>query len=234
MNLNISVAIVDDHKVVRSGLKIIVSQFERIHQVHETQYGRSLLDLLDTVPVDVVLLDVRISETEGERACMVLSKQYSGVKILVLSMTEEHAVISRMLRSGAHGFLGGNAEINEVRDAIYAVIDAGFHYNTGILNTLRASNRPSVSPFGLSKREIEVINLICDECTMTQIASRLHISEKTVQNHRSNIKEKLGVRNTAGLVRTSMKYNLITGERIGEFSYSVIPNHASSSSKSSK
>ena len=231
MNLNISVAVVDDHKVVRSSLMGIISQFERVKQVHETQFGGSLLTLLATVPIDVAVLDVRITDTEGERACLVLSKYHSRVKIIILSMSEDREMVRRLLQSGAHGFIGRHASIDDVQRAIYGVLDTGFHYNDAVLRTIKAPTRKCAGAFNLSDREIEVINLICHELTMAEIAQRLHISEKTVQNHRSNIMVKLRVSNTAGLVRFAMKYNLVRDEEVGEFSYPPVPDQVSPSIK---
>lgn len=198
LNYNISVAIVEDLTLVRTAFRKLLTSFGRVAKVYEAGNGQELISLLGNVSIDIVLLDLNMPVMNGEETCIFLKQNYPSIKILVLSMYADRFRIERMIRLGANGFLSKNTEVNEVEDAIYAALDKGFHKNDLVENALNEGKRISQ---GLTDRELEIIELICEEFTMREISERLMISEKTVQNHRTSIMNKLGVTNTAGLVK---------------------------------
>lgn len=206
LNYNISVAIVEDQSLVRSGFRRLLTSFGRVTKVYEAANGKELIDLLSNVSIDIVLLDLSMPVMDGEQTCIFLKQHYPSIKILILSMYDDRFRIERMIRLGANGFLNKNVDIDEVEDAIYCALDKGFYSNELVE---RALNQNQHKPYGLTERELEIINLICEELTMREISAQLMISEKTVQNHRSNIMAKLGVTNTAGLAKFAAANGLI-------------------------
>lgn len=204
-NYNISVAIVEDHTLVRTGFRKLLTSFGRVGKVYEASNGKELINLLANVSIEVVLLDLNMPVMNGEETCIFLKQNYPSVKILILSMYDDRFRIERMIRLGANGFLSKNAELDEVELAIYAVLDKGFHTNELVDNALHQGKQGSL---GLTEREYEIIGLICEEFTMKEISEKLMISEKTVQNHRTSVMTKLGVTNTAGLVKLVTAWGL--------------------------
>jgi len=207
----ISVCIADDHHMVRKGMRRLLDLCERIGIITEAGDGLQLIHLVKTEKPDVILLDLQMPVMNGIEACGIVAKEFPDVKIIVLTMNDGPEMVDMLLKQGAHGFLSKNSNTDELEYAIYSVVDKGFYYNDLVYKALQTSKmregKGGALP-SISKREIEIIRLICDELTMKEIAKKLNISEKTVQNHRFNIMEKLGVHNTAGIVKYAIR-NLI-------------------------
>jgi DNA-binding NarL/FixJ family response regulator len=148
----------------------------------------------------------------GLEACDRIHKEYPEIKIVILTMNDQPEMVELLIRTGAHGFLSKSVEPDEVYKALNDVMSHGFYTNDHVFHALRSSSRSKGnSGFeSLTNREIEIIRLICEELTMKEIANKLHISEKTVQNHRTNIMTKIKVTNTAGLVKYAVANKIIT------------------------
>jgi two-component system, NarL family, response regulator DegU len=203
----INVCITDDHPLIRQGIATILSFSERIGEVWEASDGAELLRLLKGYTPDVVLLDLQLPGMGGVEVCRLLNRDYPQVKIIILSMNDSPEMVELLIRLGAGGFISKGGDAQEVVQAIYAVHDHGRYTNDLVFDALRwvSSNASQPGTHQLSKRELEVVRLICEGLTMKAIGQRLNISEKTVQNHRANIMEKLGVHNTAGIVRFAVQ-----------------------------
>jgi DNA-binding NarL/FixJ family response regulator len=211
MHASISVAILNDHNLIRSGLIHIIGSFERINDIHEATDSLDLISLLKREKIDIVLIDSRLECITVKKTCKSLLTTFKGTKIILITNNQDRDNEIRMLQLGVHGLLDKNTAINDLKRAIYTVFENGFFYNELIMNLFRNKNfiQKSKRPFSLTERENQIVQLICEEYTMLEIALKLHISEKTVQNHRSSIMQKLGVRNTAGLVKKAILNDLI-------------------------
>ncbi len=209
----IQVFIIDDHKMVIEGLTLLLDNCDSIQVTGYALSGKEGLEAIKANPVDVVLLDVNMPEMNGIETCKLLTKQNPDSKIIAISMHKEGSLIKMMLKNGAKGYVLKNAGQDEVIEAIKTV-HAGKTYldetvSEIILNSALGSTRKKENPFPtLSRREKEVIALILDEHTTQEIADKLFISFGTVETHRRNMMVKLGVRNTAGLVKIAIEYNL--------------------------
>lgn len=209
----IRVAITDDHQMVLDGLQLIVSQESDLDLVGIAHNGQEILDLLSTVPVDVLLLDINMPVMNGIDAMKIIGKEYPDTKVLGLSMLDDTTVIKQLLKYGARGFLLKNSGKDKIVEAINELHKGQKFFDKDIISKLLENdNKKSVGTSlfpKLSRREKEILNLIIQEFTTQEIATSLFISFGTVETHRRNIINKLGVRNTAGMVRVAFEYQLL-------------------------
>ncbi|MBC7774409.1 MAG: response regulator transcription factor [Phycisphaerae bacterium] len=211
----IKILIADDHRLVIDGLLLMMREVEDMQCVGEAANGREALALLDVVPADVLLLDINMPEMDGLECCRLAHERHPNLKVLVLSMMREVSLVKAMLKQGASGFLLKNAGKDEVLEAIRKVTEGKQAFSADVLESLMNSfsNKPakaSASPFPtISRREKQILQLIVDEKTTSEIAEELFISFGTVETHRRNLLLKLNARNTAGLVKSALEYDLL-------------------------
>ena len=211
----IKILIADDHRLVIDGLVLMLAEATDIQCVGQAFNGKEALDLLATTPADVVLLDINMPEMDGLECCKLINEQHPNVKVLVLSMMREASLVKAMLKLGASGFLLKNAGKDEVMDAIRKVAAGQQAYSQEVLESLLNSYaakpvKSSNSPFPtISRREKQILQLIVDEKTTSEIAEELFISFGTVETHRRNLLLKLNARNTAGLVKAALEFELL-------------------------
>jgi len=212
----IQLAIVDDHSIVLQGLELMLNNEANIQHVGSYQNGEQLLSALQRgEPINTILMDIHLPDTNGVELCKMVKRDYPSIHVIGLSMVSEISLVKLMVKNGASGYLHKNADKSEVLMALERVRKGKRYFSEEISDLLfgdikgqrLASNR---SPFPrLSRREKEVLQLIVDEFTTQEIADKLFISFGTVETHRRNILSKLGARNTAGLVRIALEYQLL-------------------------
>lgn len=212
----IRVFIADDHKMVIEGIQLLISYDSEIECVGFALNGKEALVLMASLQPDVVLMDINMPELNGIETCKALKKEYPQIKVIALSMLNESSMIKLMLKSGAEGYVLKNAGSDEVISAIKAVHNGkkflSEEANETMMNDLFSnSNKPKKKSafMSLSRREKEVLQLIIDEFSSKEIAEQLFISLGTVETHRRNMLSKLGAKNTAGLVRISLEFELL-------------------------
>ena len=215
---NIKLVIADDHEIFRDGLKLMLGKQEDIVLVGEADNGKQLIALVEEQRPDVVLTDIKMPVMDGIEATKWLSEHYPDTGIIGLSMFNEDNLIIDMLEAGARGYLIKNADKNEVIDAIKTVYQQDTYYcrqTTGKLARMIAnskynpySRKPKIE---FSDREKEIIELICQEFTNKEIGEKLFLSSRTVEGYRMKIQEKMGVKNSVGIVVYAMKHGLYGG-----------------------
>ncbi|MGI4872714.1 MAG: response regulator [Janthinobacterium lividum] len=213
----IRVFLVDDHAVLREGLRMLFEQELDLTIVGEAANGQLLLDQLPTTPTDVVLLDLNMPVLGGIATAERLHADYPDVRILMLSMVEEPLSILQTMAAGAHGYLLKNASKDEVLTGIRTVL-AGRRFlcsEIGLTLLDRVANAPAAPPAlptasPLSRREHEILQLVAEGLTNQQIADQLFTSRRTVETHRQNILEKTGCRNTPALISYASTHGLLT------------------------
>lgn len=212
----IKYAIADDHKIFRQGLKLALSSDEQLALVGEAGNGKELLTLLDNHDVDVVLLDIKMPEMDGIETTKRLRAQYPSLKIVILTMYDEEHFILHLMQAGANGYLLKNAEPAEIQLALHSAIENGFYFNELVSNTMlknvvQKAQTPTqfkdTEP--LNEKERNVLRLICEQHTAAEIAEKIFLSPRTVEGIRSTLLEKVGVRNTAGLVMYAVKNGIV-------------------------
>lgn len=209
--LEISVALADDHRLVREGLRRVLEGASDLRVAFEAGDGDALLDALRAQPVDVVVLDLSMPGLSGMALIERLKTDFPQVAVLVLTMHADAAYALRAFRAGANGYLtkdGGGAELVQ---AIRKVAAGGGYVNAALAEKLavglhRQGDRPLHE--GLSERELEVFRRLVDGQRPSDIAGELHLSVKTVSTHKARILEKLGLDSTAALVKYGIENRL--------------------------
>ncbi|HHH49748.1 MAG TPA: response regulator transcription factor [Saprospiraceae bacterium] len=211
--MKIKVFIIDDHKMIIDGLQLMLQEENNIILSGWALSGQEAIEKLKECDTDVVLLDINMPEMNGIDTCKLLLKQNPDLKIIAITMHKESSLIKLMLSSGAKGYVLKNAGQEEVLEAILTVYQGKMYLddtvNEIVLTNMANNTKKTKSPFpSLSRREKEVLHLILDEYTTQEIANQLFISFGTVETHRRNMLIKLGARNTAGLVKIALEYEL--------------------------
>lgn len=214
------IGLVEDQLLFREGMKAIIAHWQEMEVVFESANGYSVISTLSKSAVvpHVMLVDLSLppheqKEYSGLHVTQALLKTYPDIKILILSVHEDENFINQLIESGAHGYLVKGTDPQEVHDAIVAVHKRGSYINERTLKALQHKMnhkpKPSTSTGPITKREEEVLQLVCQQYTAEEIAKKLFISVKTVNGHRNNLLQKTGSRNVTGLVLYAMRNNLI-------------------------
>ena len=212
----IKVAIADDHKLFREGIRFLLDNMEGIETSFEAADGQELLDKVSQSSVDVLLLDLDMPEIDGIEALTMIRKQYPELGIIVLTMHTEYKMIAHLMELGANGYLLKDTSPEELEAAIRMVNEEGFYFNKQVSEAMLSGlkNQGQKKPVlknstSISARELEVLELICQEFTTKEIGDKLFISQRTAEGHRKNLIEKFGVKNTAGLIVKAIKEGVI-------------------------
>lgn len=211
----INVMIADDHKVFRDGIVSILEEVKDIQITLQAGDGEEVIALLEKEQPNVILMDITMGETSGIGITKTVKEKYPNIKVLILSMHSESEYIVKALEAGANGYLLKDAGSSEMINAIRTVQGGATYYSqqvsTILVQHITQGTQPKSSKSGipLTNREIEILKLISEEFSNPEIAEKLFISIRTVDTHRRNLLEKLGVKNTAGLVRYALKHGIV-------------------------
>jgi DNA-binding NarL/FixJ family response regulator len=209
--------LVDDHTIMRDGLRALLSREPDLQVVGEASHGQELLDRLPAAPADVVLLDLNMPVLDGLATTQRLRVEFPEVKILVLSMLLHERYVGQLFEAGACGYALKNDEIAELVLAIQTVA-AGRQYLCNELS-LRMLDKvlvnpvplaePAKNPYNFSRRETEVLHLLAEGLTTSEIAEKLFTSKRTIETHRQNMLEKSQARNAAALIKLAMSQGVL-------------------------
>ena len=212
----IKIAIADDYKIFREGLKVGLSADSNMQIILEADNGEDLLKGLENISPDIILMDLKMPIMDGMEATKEVRKKYPGIKVLVVSMYDDDKFIIHLMEIGANGYLLKNAEPDEIRRSIYSVHENGYYFNDlvnkALLKKLVLKNnlKPSFNQnVELTERELQVLKLICEEKTAVEIGKEIFLSPRSVEGIRQRLIEKIGVRNTAGLVMFAAKNGMV-------------------------
>jgi two-component system invasion response regulator UvrY len=208
----IKIMLVDDHRLVRAGLKRVLAELPEMEVVAEASTGEEALELARAQAPDVVLMDINMPGIGGLETTRRLKQRFPELKIIVVSMHLEEPYPSRLLAAGAAGYLSKDSAADEVVAAIRRVYAGGHYVAADVAGNLAASlvKGKSDSPFEqLSQRETQVMLMVTKGHSTQDISDRLHLSPKTVSTYRYRLFEKLGVSNDVELTRMAMRYGLL-------------------------
>jgi DNA-binding NarL/FixJ family response regulator len=207
---SIKILLVDDHTIVRQGLKLIISAHSDLEVVGEAANGREAVELADKLRPDMVLMDVAMPELNGIEATRRLLSANARIKVLVLSMHKEAVYVREILKAGARGYILKDAIDTELLNAIRSVAKGDGYISPAVSGALLNDYRKDVTdPVDLlSGREREVLQLIAEGKTNKEVATKLNLSVYTVDSHRGKIMEKLNLHSTGELVRFAIKHGL--------------------------
>ena len=209
----IQVAIVDDHNLLRKALAKLISSFEDYTVLFEGDSGKEIkARIAQHVIPDIILLDVNMPDMDGYETVRWLSKSYPQVKVLALSMFSDENTIIRMLRLGAKGYILKNIEPEELKLALDSIMKKDFYLSEFISGKIISGLHKDLGnpdeQINLTDKEKEFLRLVCSELTYKDIADKMFVSHRTVDNYRNTLFEKLKVRTRVGLVMYSIKNGL--------------------------
>jgi DNA-binding NarL/FixJ family response regulator len=197
---------------VINGLKAMLAATPDIEVILDCQSGESLLERLAITEPDVLLMDIQLPDIPGTELCKTIARQYPSIRMIALTSHDDSHYVRHMLRNGAAGYLLKNTDFSTLVQAIRTVNDGKQYLDEQIAQNLIheaiTGQRVSKYEIPLTKREIEILKYIGETLSSQQIADHLHISLRTVETHRFNIIQKLGVKNTAGLVKEAIRRGL--------------------------
>ncbi len=209
---NISILLVDDHKLFRAGLKLLLENITYIHRVDEAENGIQCLNFIRQFTPDIVFMDIEMPEMDGIAATRKALELFPELKIIALSIYGDENYYTNMIRAGAKGFVLKNSSIKDVEDAIKNVCEGNNYVSPEILNRLlkgiEKKGRHDLTDI-LSEREKEVLYHICKGLSNQDIANILYLSKRTVDKHRENLLNKTNSKNTAGLVMYAIKNGIV-------------------------
>jgi DNA-binding NarL/FixJ family response regulator len=216
MKIPVSYIIADDHQIFRQGLAAALGAEESIRCIGEAEDGEQLLEMLRTSRPDVVLLDIRMPNMDGIEVLKRIRDTDQDIKVIPLTMYDDENYVLKLLKLGANGYLVKHADPDEIKQAILTVHETGHYFNKivnqallSIVTKSGVASQHFQNDTILTSREKEVLLLICEELSNSEIANKIFLSPRTVQGIRSQLMEKTGAKNTAGLVKFAIRNNLM-------------------------
>lgn len=211
------ILLTDDHKIIRDGIRAMLDELSDYTIAGEAENGLEAIDFCREHPVDFVLMDIDMPEMNGIEATRQIREQFPRIKILALTMMQEEQHIRKMVRAGASGYILKNSGIEELENALEALSNDKHYFSDettravmmDLVNPKKKNVGKSSNLTDLTNRELEVLQLICQEYTNQEIADKLFISVRTVDAHRRNLMQKTGARNAVGLARYAIEHDLV-------------------------
>lgn len=215
MNNDVRILLADDHNIVLDGLNALLQDLDGVTVVGKCSNGKMVLEFLVDNEVDLILLDIDMPIVNGLEVAEIVTAQYPKTKIIALSMHNKLSYVKKMLQNGAMGYLLKSTTKQEIGEAIRSVISQNERYispklRKEILSDIFVDDTNALKkPPVVTKRERQVLDLIANEHTNTEISEMLAISVNTVEFHRKNLLNKFDVRNSVGLVRVAFRLGLL-------------------------
>jgi DNA-binding NarL/FixJ family response regulator len=212
------VLLADDHSLVCAGIRTLVERIPNVEVVGEVRSGREALEMVKTRLPNLVLMDIAMAELGGLEALPRITKDFPGVKVIILSAHPNEEYVIRALRDGAVGYLLKDAATEELQLAIDSVTQGKIYLSPSISRTVidsyLARVNEAISPLEqLTPRQREILQLIAEGNNTKEIACKLNVSVKTIESHRLQLMERLNIHDIPGLVRYAIRSGLISAER---------------------
>lgn len=211
----INIAIAEDQVLFRKGIISLLNAVTDFRVVLECADGEDLLQQLDTCQetIHVALIDINMPVLNGLETMKIIREKHTETRNIILTIHEEEKYIQAMVEAGANAYLAKNADFGEVEKAIRAVVTNDYYFNEQTIKAMHhfmhgKKQKVALGEMDITRREREVLELICQENTSLEISQKLFISESTVNGHRNNLLLKIGCKNTAGLVLFAIRHNI--------------------------
>lgn len=210
MSKQLKIAIVDDHPLFLMGTRMAMMPFYDLNLIRTFSSGKEFLESLPSFMPDVVLLDIIMPEMNGLQVSEKLRAEYQNIKILILSAETDEETILKAVEIGVNGFISKASQPNDIYNAIETIADGADYFGRDIaqiLNEVAAGKKMQDDVF--SPRELEIIRYCADGLMSKEIAEKLSISARTVEGHKLSIFRKMGISNTAELIKYSVKHGIV-------------------------
>jgi DNA-binding NarL/FixJ family response regulator len=212
----IKLAIADDHKIFRDGIKMALRDKEYLKILWEAEDGRDLMHKLKIKLPDVILMDIRMPEIDGINAISMIRKEYEVLKIIVLTMYDDQEMITKMMEMGANAYLTKTTDPEEIYQAILTCMNDDFYFNDLVNKAvlLKLQHKKNVrqfypNPVKFNDKEMKILKLIAEDKTTEEISKEVFLSPRTIETIRQNMKQKVGAKTIAGLVMYGMRNKLL-------------------------
>lgn len=219
MNMNkqentLKILIVDDHEFFRNGLKMVVNRLKYATVVGEASNGKQFIELQKEKQADLVLLDLQMPIMNGIEASEIAIKEFPELKIVILTMFDDEEYIDKMMNIGVHGFLLKNITKELLDQALQSIASGNTYYSPELWSyfgkKFAEQKKDEKTELQFTKREKEILQLICDGLSNREISEELFISERTVIGHKSNLLSKTNCKSTISLLSFAIKNKLVT------------------------
>ena len=214
----IKIAIADDHKIFRDGIKMALAGKENLKMLWEAEDGKDLMHKVAIKKPDVLLMDIRMPEIDGINAIEMLRKEYEDIKIIVLTMYDDQQMINKMMEMGANAYLTKTTDPEEIYEAILTCMNDDFYFNSLVNNAVMGKliqkknvrqHYGSAVPINFNEKEIKILQLLAQDKTTEEISKIIFLSPRTIETIRQNMKSKVGAKTIAGLIMYGMRNKLI-------------------------
>lgn len=217
MNKTFKVFVVDDHKIFREGLIYLISRMKGFEVIGEASNGKTFLEKIDELEMDIVIMDICMPDIDGVTATSKALEKHPDLRIIALTMFSDEKYYYRMIQAGVAGYILKESGKDELAEALHKVASGESYFSQKILHNIiinmnnvrmfkKADNHQEAK---LTKRETEILNLICQGLSNVEISDMLYLSLRTIEGHKSNIFSKTGVKNSIGLVTYALKNHLV-------------------------
>ena len=214
----IKLAIADDHKIFRDGIKMALAGKENLKMLWEAEDGKDLMHKVAIKKPDVLLMDIMMPEIDGINAIEMLRKEYEDIKIIVLTMYDDQQMISKMMEMGANAYLTKTTDPEEIYEAILTCMNDDFYFNSLVNNAVmgKLMQKKNVRQhygktvaISFNEKEIKILQLLAEDKTTEEISKTIFLSPRTIETIRQNMKSKVGAKTIAGLIMYGMRNKLI-------------------------
>jgi len=213
----IRVALADDHILLRSALASLIDSFGDCKVIHQSNNGKELLDWFKNglVP-DVAILDLNMPEMDGYETARLIQNKFSAVNVLMLTMYDSELSLIRLLQAGVRGFLKKDIHPSELKFAIHSVMNAGYYYSNHtagkLANLFRSSDEKKnfLQNLMLTEQELQFLKLACSDLTYKEVAQKMNLNPRSVDNLRDQLFTKLDVKSRVGLAMVAIKNGVVT------------------------
>jgi DNA-binding NarL/FixJ family response regulator len=215
-NSFIKLALADDHKIFREGIKMALGGKPHLKIIWEADDGKDLMHKMAIKMPDVLLMDIRMPELDGINAIQLIRKENEEIKIIVLTMYDDQQMISKMMESGANAYLTKTTDPDEIYEAILTCVNDDFYFNDLVNQAvlLRLQHKKTVrqhypKQIQFSEKELQILKFLSEDKTTEEISKLVFLSPRTIESIRQNMKAKVGVKTIAGLIVYGMRNKLI-------------------------
>ncbi len=214
----IKVLITDDHVLYRAGVKTALSSKKDVKVIAEADNGMHLLNMLKMIQPDVILLDIQMPVMDGIGALAEIKKHWPHIKVIMLTMMDDHSMITKLMELGANSYLSKTSDSEIIYEAIKTCYEQEYYFNTltnkALLTNLKTKNNMTPQKMvqaeaNLNDKEMLILKLMCEEKSTKEIADIVELSPRTVEAIRDKLKVKTGAKSTAGLIMYAVKNNIL-------------------------
>ncbi len=214
----IKIAIADDHKIFRDGIKMALSGKENLKMLWEAEDGKDMMHKIAIKKPDVLLMDIRMPEIDGINGIELIRKEYDGIKIIVLSMYDDNQMISKMMEMGANAYLTKTTDPEEIYEAILTCMNEDFYFNDLVNKAVMGKlmqkksvrqHYGSTTAVQFNEKEIKILQLLAEDKTTEEISKVIFLSPRTIETIRQNMKMKVNAKTIGGLIMYGMRNKLI-------------------------